>query len=133
VLTTSISRVKETGQRKRRRKEISNEVLEVFLIKGNISTFNDPSPLSSPLSFLPFFSSFEMDSDGAFLFLVHRNHGLLLLYTTRKKSKGPHYQVPGGHVDQEDIDTAGMCVASVPRGAVLLNAHQSSYDLSSSY
>jgi 8-oxo-dGTP pyrophosphatase MutT (NUDIX family) len=51
-----------------------------------------------------------MDSDRAFLFLVHRNHGLLLLYTTRKKSKAQHYQVPGGHVDQEDIDTAGVFV-----------------------
>lgn len=49
----------------------------------------------------------EMDADRAFLFLVHRKYGLLLLYITRKKSKGPHYQVPGGHVEQEDFDRAG--------------------------
>lgn len=47
-----------------------------------------------------------MKADKAFLFLVHRDHGLLLLYTTRKKSKGPHYQVPGGHVEQDDFDAA---------------------------
>jgi len=47
-----------------------------------------------------------MDADRAFLFLVHQYHGLLLLYTARKKSKGPHYQVPGGHAEQEDYDRA---------------------------
>jgi 8-oxo-dGTP pyrophosphatase MutT (NUDIX family) len=35
------------------------------------------------------------------------NNGILLLYCTRKKSKGPHHQLPGGHVDSEDFDEAG--------------------------
>ncbi|KAL3796934.1 hypothetical protein HJC23_000687 [Cyclotella cryptica] len=48
-----------------------------------------------------------MVSDRAFLFLFHRSDGILLLHTTRKKSKGPHYQVPGGHVEDEDFDSAG--------------------------
>jgi 8-oxo-dGTP pyrophosphatase MutT (NUDIX family) len=40
----------------------------------------------------------------AFIFATHPLHGLLLLYCTRKKKKGPHYQAPGGHVDKEDYD-----------------------------
>ena len=40
----------------------------------------------------------------AFVFAIHSKYGLLLLYCTRKKKKGPHYQCPGGHVDKEDYD-----------------------------
>ena len=36
---------------------------------------------------------------------VHPDHGLLLLHCTRKTKKGPHYQLPGGHVDADDFDT----------------------------
>lgn len=43
-----------------------------------------------------------------FLFVVHDVHGLLLLRCTRKKSKGPHWQVPGGHVDEAEFLAAGM-------------------------
>jgi 8-oxo-dGTP pyrophosphatase MutT (NUDIX family) len=35
-----------------------------------------------------------------FIFVVHKIHGLMLLHCTRKKSKGPHFQLPGGHVDE---------------------------------
>lgn len=42
----------------------------------------------------------------AFIFAVHPSHGVLLLYCTRKVKKGPHHQVPGGHVDEEDHDAA---------------------------
>ena len=43
-----------------------------------------------------------------FLFVVHDNHGLMLLQCTRKKQKGNHYQVPGGHVDEHEFLEAGM-------------------------
>lgn len=43
----------------------------------------------------------------AFIIPIHPDHGILLLYCTRKKSKGPHHQLPGGHVDKEDFDEAG--------------------------
>jgi 8-oxo-dGTP pyrophosphatase MutT (NUDIX family) len=46
-----------------------------------------------------------MAFDKAFLFLIHRNHGLLLLYK-HKKSKGYYYEVPGGNVDKEDFVAA---------------------------
>ena len=46
------------------------------------------------------------DDYRAFLFAIHPSHGMLLLYCTRKKKKGPHYQVPGGHVDVEDFEAA---------------------------
>lgn len=39
----------------------------------------------------------------AFVFVVHQTHGLLLLHCTRKASKGPHFQLPGGHVDDADF------------------------------
>ena len=42
------------------------------------------------------------DDYKAFIFATHPLHGLLLLYCTRKKKKGPHYQAPGGHVDKDD-------------------------------
>jgi 8-oxo-dGTP pyrophosphatase MutT (NUDIX family) len=42
-----------------------------------------------------------------FLFVVHENHGLMLLYCTRKKKKGAHWQLPGGHIDQEEFIEAG--------------------------
>lgn len=42
----------------------------------------------------------------AFLIAVHEKHGLLLLHCTRKKSKGPHWQLPGGHVDDFEFKEA---------------------------
>ena len=47
-----------------------------------------------------------------FLFVVHDIHGLMLLHCTRKKSKGPHFQVPGGHVDEPEFVEAGMFVCA---------------------
>jgi 8-oxo-dGTP pyrophosphatase MutT (NUDIX family) len=38
---------------------------------------------------------------------VHRTHGLVLLHCTRKKEKGPHFQLPGGHVDEQEFLAAG--------------------------
>jgi 8-oxo-dGTP pyrophosphatase MutT (NUDIX family) len=35
-----------------------------------------------------------------FVFVVHKIHGLMLLHCTRKKKKGSHFQLPGGHVDE---------------------------------
>lgn len=43
----------------------------------------------------------------AFLVAVHEKHGILLLHCTRKKSKGPHWQLPGGHVDDFEFNEAG--------------------------
>ena len=43
----------------------------------------------------------------AFLVTVHEKHGILLLHCTRKKSKGPHWQLPGGHVDDFEFKEAG--------------------------
>jgi 8-oxo-dGTP pyrophosphatase MutT (NUDIX family) len=38
-----------------------------------------------------------------FVFVVHEQHGLLLLHCTRKSNKGPHFQLPGGHVDEPEF------------------------------
>lgn len=42
-----------------------------------------------------------------FIFVVHDEHGMMLLRCTRKKSKPPHWQLPGGHVDEEEFVSAG--------------------------
>ncbi len=47
----------------------------------------------------------------AFLFVFHEDFGLLLLHCTRKRKKGPHFQIPGGHVDEaEFIAACKICV-----------------------
>ena len=50
----------------------------------------------------------NMDWRG-FLFVVHEAHGLMLLHCTRKPQKGPHWQLPGGHIDEKDFVQAGEC------------------------
>mmetsp|Transcript_2427 Transcript_2427/g.4518 ORF Transcript_2427/g.4518 Transcript_2427/m.4518 type:complete len:306 (-) Transcript_2427:216-1133(-) len=41
-----------------------------------------------------------------FVFVIHNSHGMLLLHCTRKPKKGPHYQLPGGHVDDFEFEAA---------------------------
>lgn len=41
-----------------------------------------------------------------FVFVVHGQYGMLLLHCTRKPKKGPHFQVPGGHVDDFEFEIA---------------------------
>jgi len=42
----------------------------------------------------------------AFIFAILDDWGMLLLHCTRKPKKGPHYQLPGGHVDAEEFHSA---------------------------
>ena len=58
------------------------------------------------------------DDYRSFLFAIHKDHGMLLLHCTRKKKKGPHYQVPGGHVDKEDFEAAITTATTVTTGTV---------------
>lgn len=39
-----------------------------------------------------------------FVICLHDTYGLLLLHCTRKKNKPPHYQLPGGHVDDFELN-----------------------------
>lgn len=39
----------------------------------------------------------------SFIFVLHVSYGILLLHCTRKVKKGFHYQIPGGHVDDDDF------------------------------
>jgi 8-oxo-dGTP pyrophosphatase MutT (NUDIX family) len=48
----------------------------------------------------------EVDYRG-FVFVLHQIYGLMLLHCTRKESKGPHWQTPGGHVDKNEFLDAG--------------------------
>ena len=42
----------------------------------------------------------------SFIFVVHEQHGLMLLHCTRKPKKGPHFQLPGGHIDNFEFARA---------------------------
>jgi len=41
-----------------------------------------------------------------FLLVRHETYGLMLLHCTRKKSKPPHWQLPGGHIDEPEFRRA---------------------------
>jgi hypothetical protein len=66
---------------------------------GTMSTTTDNGQLTKDVV-----EKYLKEDYKAFIFATHPLHGLLLLYCTRKKKKGPHYQAPGGHVDKEDYD-----------------------------
>ncbi len=58
-----------------------------------------------------------------FIFVVHAKYGMLLLHCTRKPKKGPHYQLPGGHVDDFEFEYAAeKCGLSATKEQVLLEA-----------
>ncbi|GKZ00116.1 hypothetical protein MPSEU_000965700 [Mayamaea pseudoterrestris] len=59
-----------------------------------------------------------------FIFVIHETHGLLLLHCTRKLSKGPHFQTPGGHLDEQEFIKAAVKFAN-DRDAQLLWAARS--------
>ena len=48
-----------------------------------------------------------------FVFLVHDEHGLVLLQCAHKKKKPPHWQLPGGHVDEKEFLEAGTFVQTL--------------------
>jgi 8-oxo-dGTP pyrophosphatase MutT (NUDIX family) len=60
-----------------------------------------------------------------FLFVVHNEYGLLLLHCTRKKNKPPHWQLPGGHVDDFEFLQAATAVHPPTRTHQLLHAGKS--------
>jgi hypothetical protein len=42
-----------------------------------------------------------------FVFVIHEQYGLMLLYCTRKKKKPPHWQLCGGKIDEHEFIQAG--------------------------
>lgn len=57
------------------------------------------------------------DKVRAFVLARHPRHGLLLLQASKRK-KGVHYQIPGGHVDEPEIEAHGLksgCRAAAAR------------------
>ncbi|GAX24551.1 hypothetical protein FisN_4Hh070 [Fistulifera solaris] len=75
----------------------------------------------------------------AFLIAVHEKHGMLLLHCTRKKNKGPHWQLPGGHVDDfefkeaanETRDSTEQLLIAAKKGAVRELFEETGLDLRS--
>jgi 8-oxo-dGTP pyrophosphatase MutT (NUDIX family) len=51
----------------------------------------------------------------AFLFAVHPQHGFLLLKCRDKKNKGSYWEIPGGHLDDEDFEQAADQVFVKPQ------------------
>lgn len=78
------------------------------------NTNKTTSPLPSPPLFDAIHATINYDENAidyrAFALLIHPNHGAILLHCTRKKKKPPHYQLPGGHVDQEEFQKAAAAV-----------------------
>ena len=58
----------------------------------------------------PVLVDYKKNDYRGFLFVVHEEYGLMLLRCTRKKNKPPHWQLPGGHIDEEEFLRAGMYV-----------------------
>lgn len=58
-----------------------------------------------------------------FAFVVHEVHGMLLLHCTRKPKKGPHFQLPGGHIDDYEFKYAAeKCGTGASPNTILLEA-----------
>lgn len=57
-----------------------------------------------------------------FVFLVHEVHGLVLLHCTRKAKKGPHYQLPGGHVDNFEFEQTVKKYGDASKEKIILEA-----------
>eukprot|EP00554_Chaetoceros_debilis_P000651 CAMPEP_0194086642 /NCGR_PEP_ID=MMETSP0149-20130528/21896_1 /TAXON_ID=122233 /ORGANISM="Chaetoceros debilis, Strain MM31A-1" /LENGTH=273 /DNA_ID=CAMNT_0038769773 /DNA_START=167 /DNA_END=989 /DNA_ORIENTATION=- len=58
-----------------------------------------------------------------FIFVVHKEYGMLLLHCTRKPKKGPHYQLPGGHIDTFEFEYAAETLGpSAEENDILLEA-----------
>jgi 8-oxo-dGTP pyrophosphatase MutT (NUDIX family) len=66
---------------------------------------------------------YTKDDYRAFLFAQHPVHGLLLLYCSRKKKKSPHFQAPGGHVDNADFHIASGRIKSGKRDINTSSSH----------
>lgn len=58
----------------------------------------------------------------AFCLLIHRKHGALLLHCTRKKKKPPHYQLPGGHIDNCEFQQMTKSLSTRITGEQLYHA-----------
>ena len=48
-------------------------------------------------------ADFKKSDCCGFVFVVHEHCGLLLRHCIQKKKKGPHCQIPGGHMDKPEF------------------------------
>jgi len=53
---------------------------------------------------------YQKEDFRGFIFVIHEEYGLLLLRCTRKKTKPPHWQLPGGHIDAQEFLNAGKII-----------------------
>ena len=63
-----------------------------MLIQGNHSILENMSGFD-----------YKKNDYRAFIICRHNDYGILLLHCTRKKKKGPHFQLPGGHIDEPEF------------------------------
>lgn len=73
------------------------------------SSLFDPSPASTDEAVCDgkVLVDYKKKDYRGFVFVVHEEYGLMLLRCARKKMKGPHWQAPGGHVDDPEFVEAG--------------------------
>ena len=84
---------------------------------NNINKYNSNASIVSQMSTTTTSNQvlvdFKKDDYRGFLLVQHEEHGLMLLRCTRKKNKPPHWQLPGGHVDEFEFQEAAKHPARV--------------------
>lgn len=63
---------------------------------------------------------FVNSSYKAFVFATHPKHGMLLLFCTKKKIKGDHFQLPGGGINESEFQHASKRSGGDPRRQLIL-------------
>mmetsp|Transcript_36123 Transcript_36123/g.55139 ORF Transcript_36123/g.55139 Transcript_36123/m.55139 type:complete len:507 (+) Transcript_36123:98-1618(+) len=85
-----------------------------------LTVLHNPNPSHSTPGngTLPYYKYDGIDHRG-FVFVVHDDYGLMLLHCTRKKKKGDHFQLPGGHVDDVEFKEAAKTYPGDPNKQLL--------------
>ena len=101
-----------------------------FVTASSAASPSAPPAASASKSVISLIDYKDVDYRG-FVFVVHGTHGLLLLHCTRKKKKGSHYQLPGGHVDDNEFESSGKLIFiqinRISHSFATVNFHQNSY------
>jgi len=65
---------------------------------------------------------FVNSSYKAFVFATHPNYGMILLFCTKKKIKGDHFQLPGGSINESEFKNASARSGGDPRRQLILSS-----------
>jgi len=83
-----------------------------------------PAPTTKSMANNPVLVDYKNEDYRGFILVQHEQYGLMMLRCTRKKSKPPHWQLPGGHVDDFEFVQAAAATNNGDRSSQLLHAGQ---------